>query len=170
MWYTYHVVQQPPPKETAMGRQRIEHRATTTADPATVYALLRDGATWPEWSPIESFELERPGRDEPEGIGAVRLFRAGRVTGHDEIVELVPDRRLSYTHTSNMPIRDYRADVDLTPVEGGTEIRWVAAFAPKIPGTGRLLRRGLDGFVAALTRGLAERAAADAAGRRRSAA
>src|SRR3954467_13935855 len=62
-----------------MGRQRIEHRATTTADPATVYALLRDGASWPDWSPIDSFELERPGADEPEGVGAVRLFRGGRV-------------------------------------------------------------------------------------------
>src|SRR3954467_7719932 len=100
-----------------MGRQRIEHRATTTADPATVYALLRDGAGWPSWSPIDSFELERPGPDEPEGVGAVRLFRAGRVVGHDTIAELVPDLRLSYTHESNLPVRDYRGDVDLTPVD-----------------------------------------------------
>jgi hypothetical protein len=134
-----------------MAHQRIEHRATTTADPATVYALLRDGATWPEWSPIESFELEKPGADEPEGIGAVRLFKQGRVTGHDTIAGLVPDRRFAYTHVSNLPIREYRGEVDLEPVAGGTEIRWVSQFAPKIPGTGGLLRRGLDGFVAKLT-------------------
>jgi hypothetical protein len=142
-----------------MGRQRIEHRATTTADPATVYALLRDGAGWPTWSPIESFELERPGADEPEGLGAVRLFRSGRVTGRDEIVELIPDRRFSYRHTSNLPIRNYRADVDLEPVSDGTAIRWVSAFDSKVPGTGRLMRRALDGFVARLTHGLADRAA-----------
>ena len=81
-----------------MGRQRIERHATTTADPATVYALLRDGAGWPAWTPIESAEIERPGAEEPEGIGAVRLYRSGRVTGRDEIVELVPDRRFAYTH------------------------------------------------------------------------
>jgi polyketide cyclase/dehydrase/lipid transport protein len=148
-----------------MGRQRIEHHATTTADPATVYALLRDGATWPTWSPIESFELERPGADEPEGVGAVRLFRSGRVTGHDEIVELVPERRFSYAHSSNLPIRNYRGDVDIEPVAGGTTIRWVSAFDAKFPGTGWLLRRALDGFIAKLTDGLAQRAAAEAGAR-----
>src|SRR5690349_25077784 len=100
-WYMYQTVHQVFEGAAAMGRQRIEHHATTTADPATVYALLRDGATWPTWSPIESFELERPGSDEAEGVGAVRLFRSGRVIGHDEIVELVRDRRLSYAHWSN---------------------------------------------------------------------
>ena len=152
-----------------MGRQRIEHHATTTADPATVYALLRDGAGWPTWSPIESFELERAGTHEPEGLGAVRLFRSGRVTGHDEIVELIPDRRFSYTHTSNLPIRNYRADVDLEPIAYGTAIRWVSAFDPKLPGTGWLMRRALDGFIAKLTDGLAEHATAVADARRNAA-
>ena len=121
-----------------MGRQHIEHHATTSADPATVYALLRDGASWPSWSPIDAFELERHGESEPEGVGAVRVLRSGRVTGRDTIVELVPDRRLSYTHTSSLPVRDYRGDIDLTPVAGGTEIHWATSFEPKYPGTGGL--------------------------------
>jgi hypothetical protein len=149
-----------------MARQHIEHRATTTADPATVYALLRDGAGWPTWSPIESFELERPGAVEPEGLGAVRLFRSGRVTGHDTIVELAPDRRFSYTHTSNLPIRDYRADVDLQPTEEGTAIRWRSSFVAKVPGTGWLLRRALDRFIGEMTDGLAAHATAMADARR----
>ena len=143
-----------------MSRQTIQHRATTSAPPAAVYALLRDGASWPVWGPLDSFELERPGADEPEGLGAVRVFRSGRVTGRDTIAELVPERRFAYTHVSNLPIRDYRADVDLEPAAGGgTAITWTSRFAPKIPGTGRLLRRGLDGFVAQLAGGLAEHAA-----------
>ncbi len=142
-----------------MSRQRIEHTATTTADPATVYALLRNGATWPVWGPLDSFELERPGEQEPEGLGAVRIVRSGRVTGRDTIAELVQDRRLSYTHVSSLPIKNYRADIDLTPAGGGTEIRWVSEFDPKFPGTGALLRRGLDGFVSKLVHGLADHAA-----------
>ena len=141
-----------------MGRQRIEHRATTTADPATVYALLRDGAGWPDWAPIDSCELELPGRDEPEGLGAVRRLRSGRVTGHDEIVELIPDRRFSYTNRSSLPVRNYRGDVDLEPVAGGTTIRWVSTFDPKVSGTGWLMRRALDDFVQKLAHGLARRA------------
>ena len=143
-----------------MSRQRIEHRAVTSADPATVYALLREGATWPDWGPIDSVELETPAAGDPEGVGAVRVLRSGRVTGRDTIAELVPDRRFSYTHASSLPVRNYRGDVDLTPVDGGTEIRWVSAFDPKYPGTGRLVRRGLDGFIAKLVNGLAEHATA----------
>ena len=141
-----------------MARQRIEHRATTTAAPATVYALLRDGATWPTWSSIESFELERPGAEEREGVGAVRVFRGGRVTGRDTIAELVPDRRFAYTHESNLPVRAYRGEIELEPTSSGTAIKSVSTFEPKIPGTGWLMRRALDGFVAGLTTGLAEHA------------
>ena len=143
----------------------IQHTANTTAGPATVYALLRDGATWPTWSSLETFALERPGKDEPEGVGAVRVFTSGRVTGRDTIAELVPERRFAYTHESNLPIRDYRADVELERTADGTRITWTSRFNPKIPGTGRLLRRGLDGFVAGLVNGLAERATADASRR-----
>jgi hypothetical protein len=139
-----------------MARLRIEHISLTEAEPAAVYALLRDGTTWPSWSPIDSFELESEGRGEPEGLGAVRVFRAGRVTGRDTIVELVPERRFSYTHASNLPVRNYRADVDLERAADGTRIRWVSSFDPKYPGTGWLVRRGLDRFIGDLTRGLAE--------------
>ena len=142
-----------------MGRQRIEHTATTPAAPATVYALLREGATWPSWSPIESVELERQGDTEPEGVGAVRLLRTRKVTGRDTIAELVPDRRFAYTHASSLPVKDYRGQFDLEPNGNGTSILWVSTLAPKIPGTGPLLRRGLGKFIADMTTGLAQRAA-----------
>ena len=69
-----------------MPSQDIRVSATTPASPETVYALLRDGASWPEWSPLGSFELERPAGDEPEGVGAIRIFRTGRVTSREQIV------------------------------------------------------------------------------------
>ena len=88
------------------------------------------------------------------------MFRSGRVTGRDEIVELVADRRFSYTHTSNLPVRDYRAVVDLEPTPDGTAIRWVSTFDGRFPGAGPLMRRALDRFVAGLAHGLADHAAA----------
>ena len=107
---------------------------------------------------------------EPEGVGAVRVLRSRRVTGRGTIVGLVPDRRLSYTHTSSLPVRGYRGDIDLTPVAGGTEIRWATSFDPKYPGTGGLLRRALDGFIGECTNGLAARATELAGGAQRDAA
>ena len=133
--------------------QRIEHTATTTADPAAVYGLLIDGASWPSWSPIESVQLEGDGAD--GHVGTVRVLRSGKVTGRDTIAELVPDRRFAYTHESSLPVKDYRGEIDLTPIDGGTSIRWVSTFAPKYPGTGRLVKRGLGKFIAEMTDGLA---------------
>ena len=39
---------------------------------------------------------------------------------------------------SGVPVRDYRADIDIAPEGAGTMIRWRATFTPKIPGTGAL--------------------------------
>ncbi len=54
----------------------------------------------------------------------------------EEIVERVPERRLSYMLLSGLAIRDYRADVDLRPTADGTEIRWHTTFRSKLPGVG----------------------------------
>ena len=141
--------------------QRIEHTVTTTADPAAVYALLLDGASWPSWSPIDSVELEGDGID--GHVGTVRVLRSGKVVGRDTIAELVPDRRFAYTHESSLPVKDYRGEIDLQPADGGTSIRWVSTFRPKVPGTGPLVKRGLGKFIASMTEGLAQGAARSAA-------
>lgn len=144
-----------------MGVQRIDVSASTTAPAAAVYALLRDGASWPGWSPIGSFELESPGEQGGESLGAVRVFRSGRITGRERIVELVPDRRLSYVLLSGLAIKDYRADVDLTEGPGGTAIRWRSSFRAKVPGMGGIYRRTLTTFIQRSADGLA-RASAEA--------
>jgi hypothetical protein len=144
-------------------RFQIEVTEQTTADPATVYALLRDGSTWPEWSTtIDSFTLEKEGDGEPEGVGAVRIFRRGRVVGRDEILAFTPDSAFSYAHIKGLPVRGYRGDVELRQKDGRTEIRWRVAFSPLIPGTGRLMHRVLTRFVAKSVRGLATYSAAKA--------
>jgi len=142
-----------------VGSQTIDRTATTTADVDVVYALLRDGATWPEWTPIDSFELERAAPDEPQGVGAIRVFRTGRYTMREEIVELVPARRFSYTLLSGLPVRDYRADIDLEPTEEGTLIRWHTSFVSKLPGMGWLIRRRLAVITERFVQGLAAHAA-----------
>ena len=58
-----------------------------------------------------------------------------------------------------MPVRDYRADVDLIPDGAGTQIRWRSSFAPKIPGTGPLVRALMAGIVGGFARRLAVAAA-----------
>jgi len=139
-----------------MALQHIDAQATTAAAPEAVYALLRDGASWPDWSPLGSFELVTPGDDGGESVGAVRLFRTGRVRSQERIVELIPDRRLSYVLEDGLPLRDYRADIDLEPVADGTRIRWQSSFHGQRPGAGPLYRWQLSKFIQRTVDGLAE--------------
>ena len=127
----------------AMAEQVIDHTATTRADPLTVYALLADGSTWPEWSPIGAFELLDPGDGSPEGLGAVRLFTTGRHRSRERVVACRPPESFSYVLEAGLAVRDYRAVVTLTPVDGGTSINWRSTFRAKVPGTGPLYRRQL---------------------------
>lgn len=60
----------------------------------------------------------------------------------ERIVERVPDRRVSYVLLSGLTVRDYRADVDLSPRGSGTSVRWHTTCTAR-PGTGWLYRRAL---------------------------
>ena len=146
-----------------MAQQVIDMTVTTGADPAFVYALLADGATWPEWSPLGSFELIAPGDGTPEGLGAVRLFTTGRHKSRERVVTCQPGKVFAYELEAGLPLRDYRAVVRLTSTPEGTAINWRSTFRPKVPGTGWLYRRELGKFIGRTVEGLA--AAADRARR-----
>jgi Polyketide cyclase / dehydrase and lipid transport len=146
-----------------MAQQVIDVTVRTGADPASVYALLADGATWPEWSPLDSFELIAPGDGAPEGLGAVRLFTTGRHKSRERVVTCQPGEVFAYELQAGLPLRDYRAVVRLTSTPEGTAINWRSTFRPKVPGTGWLYRRELGKFIRRTVEGLA--AAADRARR-----
>jgi len=136
--------------------QQIDVSAHTTAPADAVYRLLADGSTWPTCSPIESFTLQDPGDSQPEGLGALRTFHTGRITSRERVVERVPGRRLSYIQLAGLPLRGYRANVDLEPAAGGgTDIHWRSSFTAKVPGTGWLYRRALSRFIQRCVDGLA---------------
>ena len=144
-----------------MFEQTISKRAWTTASASEVYALLRDGATWPVWSPLESFKREQEGPDGGESLGAIRVFTTGRATSREEIVVLDADTTFGYALLSGLPRSGYRALVDLEQRAGGTEIHWHSTFRAKFPGTGGIFRRFLGGFIQKCVDGLAAYATAD---------
>jgi Polyketide cyclase / dehydrase and lipid transport len=140
-----------------MPQQEIDETVMTTADPGSVYALLADGSTWPEWSPIDSFELIAPGDGTPEGLDAVRLFTTGRHKSRERVVTCRPGVAFAYELEKGLPLRDYRAVITLTPAPGGgTFINWRSTFRPKVPGTGGIYRRELGKFIKKMVEGLAE--------------
>jgi len=131
--------------------------ATSSAAPDAVFALLADATVWKDWAgPLirDSF-WEREGTPPPGGVGAIKRLGAKPVYSREETVEYDPPKRYSYTILSGQPVRSYRADVDLTPVDGGTHIRWAGRFEPKIPGTGPFMRWYLGRIIAGFTKRLA---------------
>ena len=145
-----------------MARQEIDIRTTTAASAEQLWRLLDDSSTWPSWTPIDSFVLIRPG--DGDGPGEIREFMTGRYTVREEIVERRRERRLSYILLSGLPLRDYRAEIDLTPHPDGTEIRWHTVFRAQVPGMGGLYRRGLAKVTRRFVDGLAQHAAAGQVG------
>jgi hypothetical protein len=143
-----------------MKRRNIQVVEHTDAPPEVVFGLLADGTTWPAWSPIETFELERPGDPPSEGPGAIRVFRRGRTTGRDQLLAVEPVRRLQYESLSGLPVRDYVGEVTLErSPSGGTTIDWHSSFCTTSPpGTGWLVERGIARFLGQCVRGLAAHA------------
>jgi uncharacterized protein YndB with AHSA1/START domain len=133
----------------------IEHELTAKAPPKTVFALLADGSTWPSWSPLGSFELVHPGDGDPEGVGAIRIFRTGRTESREKVVMVRPNERFSYELISGLAVRDYRATVVLRESGDGTVITWRSTFRPKVPGTGWIYQRQLGRFIGLTVNGLA---------------
>ncbi|MFA5883675.1 MAG: SRPBCC family protein [Acidimicrobiia bacterium] len=143
-----------------MADQHIDVHTTSAAPPERVWPLLADATTWPSWSPFDRAEIEQPGNDAPQGVGAVRRFARDRVRTLERIVAFEPPRHVAYVLLSGLPLRDYRDDVTLTPTgTGGTDIHWQSRYRLKIPFTGRMVQKQLGGFIAELARDLARVAA-----------
>lgn len=140
----------------------IAASAHSQATAAEVFALLKDGTTWPRWSMFSAFALERAGADDPLGVGAIRVFVSRSRRTREEVVDIVEGRRLSYVLCSGMPFRDYRADVRLEPkTSGGTAISWRAHFEVQYPGSRWFWKPVMRRVLASTARRLAQ-AATDA--------
>jgi uncharacterized protein YndB with AHSA1/START domain len=117
----------------------IDVHVYAAAPVEAVWRWLADARSWSTWTRFSYAELEREGVPAPDGVGAIRSFGTGKVVSREEILEFDPPHHLAYTLLSGMPVRDYRADVTLTPDGDGTLITWHSTFEPKYPATGAAL-------------------------------
>jgi len=131
--------------------------ATSTASPDALFAILADATSWREWAGwfVRESSWEREGTPPPGGIGSIRKVGAKPVYGREETVAYDPPKHFAYRILSGQPVKSYRADVELTPTDGGTHIRWSGKFEPSIPGTGPFMRWYFGRLVAGFSRRLA---------------
>jgi uncharacterized protein YndB with AHSA1/START domain len=151
MRYMFHLVQQR--SSQPLG---VEAEGTARAPAETVWHLVSDATTYPQWGPWSDGGFNRPGDPSHDGAGAVRWFRYGRTKTVEEVLAAEAGKRLSYTVIGGIPVRNYLAEVTLTPVPGGTHIRWSARWDRTIGG--RFVHRALSRFYPEMMQGLIQAA------------
>lgn len=96
----------------------------------------------------ESLRCPGGGDASPGGPGAVYWLRSSRRYGLrrpvsvEKILDAEEGRRLVYAVIGGIPVRNYRAEITLAPVAGGTRIRWAASWDRTL--AGRLVQRSLQ--------------------------
>jgi uncharacterized protein YndB with AHSA1/START domain len=139
--------------------QVVHVQRTSTASPDRLFELVADTEGYPAWSSFDSGRLEREGSPDRNGLGAIRNFRRGRVTGREEVVAYEPPHHYAYTVLSGVAVRDYRGDVTIAPTgDGGSAITWHSEFRAKRPGSAWISKRVLSKFVRELVEQLVREA------------
>jgi uncharacterized protein YndB with AHSA1/START domain len=133
-----------------MGQLQVEAESIARATPEAIWELISDANRYPQWGPWSAAGYQREGDTSPRGPGAVQWLRSSRraygrhVTSIERIIEADEGRRLVYTVIGGIPVRNYRAEVTLTPTADGTRIRWAATWDTTLQG--RIVHRGLSKF------------------------
>jgi len=136
--------------------QSFELHAVLPATPERVWEVFTDHAGYTKWAGVKEVVLRQQGDPPPNGLGAIRVMRAGGIAVEEEITAFDPPKRMEYRLVSGIPVKDYVADVVLEPRDGQTQLTWKVRFNAKIPGTGwlfeRLIKRGLGDTLTALAK------------------
>lgn len=136
--------------------QAFELVARIPAPPEKVFAVLADHRGLADWSGAREVVLRQEGDPPPNGLGAIRVVRGAGLAIEEEITSFDPPKRIRYRIAGGLPIRGHEAEIQLTPLEGESELRWQVRFRALVPGTGALIkilmRRGLTDVLARLAR------------------
>jgi hypothetical protein len=128
-------------QEATMDRLTVEAQAETTATPQTVWALVKDANTYSDWGPWSASGDKNPGERPSGDVGTVRWLGYQRTTTVEQVTDVEPGRRMAYTVLRGIPVRNYHAQVTLTPTATGTHIEWVAEWDRTL--AGRIVHRKL---------------------------
>ena len=117
-----------------MARLQVEAEGLAQAAPETVWELVADADSYQRWGPWSASGDDSPGDHSADGAGVIRWMRYGRTTTVERVVESIPARRLAYTVVKGIPVRNYRAEVTLSPEGAGTRVRWSASWDRTLSG------------------------------------
>lgn len=130
------------------------------ADPMTVWEVFADHENMHKWAGIDKSVRRRPGRPDPNGVGAVRTLHAHPpIPMMEERVTLFePGKRMEYDVIKGAPGRNAHGVITLEPASTGrTRVTWRVTMDPIVPGTGFLIEEFLTPLIRQGLRNLKER-------------
>lgn len=108
---------------------RVERRAVLKATPEAIYDQINDLAAWQAWSPWAEKDPAAKGTFGPatSGTGAWFAWDGNKNIGKGTmtIIEAARPRHVAMRLDFEKPFKGTnRADFDMQPVDGGTEVTW----------------------------------------------
>lgn len=137
----------------------IHAETTIAATIQRVWERFVDHAGAAEWLSLASSKLTRPGAPDPNGVGAVRAYRRGRLLLVEEVTRFDAPRALDYRLLSGLPwVKHHLGQCRLAEQDGGVRLTWDVdlTFAPASPTwlvtplVARDLRKSLEAGLARL--------------------
>lgn len=108
-----------------------------------VWERFSDHEGYTAFKGVGEATLLAPGKRERNGVGAVRRIRFLGVLFVEDITAFEPPGVLEYrVRECSLPVRHRQGRVELSPREGGTEIRWWSRFEVPLPVMGGILGKG----------------------------
>lgn len=122
--------------------ERIVVRRVIPAPIEAVFDRLTDHARYKEFKGIDQSVLQKEGTTEKNGLGAVRLIKAGFSKFTEEVVEFERPYRMGYQITkTNLPSMRHHGGLlrFSTTAEGHTQVEWTSDIEFTLPWLGGLM-------------------------------
>ena len=117
---------------------RIDLDKTLAASIDEVFELLSDHAGYTRFRGFTTAELLHEGKDERNGVGALRKLVASGLRFEEEITAFERPTRMDYViRKVNIPLEHEGGSIRLEPAGDGTRVRWTSSFTTPIPVLGR---------------------------------
>ncbi len=140
----------------------VERTATVNAKPEKVFPYLEDPKKTQEWSPWEKKDpdIKKTFSGAPKGVGAVYAWEGNKEVGSGvaTITAVEPDKSVTMELRFISPMEGRSvAKYELTPVDGGTAVRWTIDGPNSFPSKVMCLFMDMDKMIGGeFEKGLAE--------------
>jgi mxaD protein len=135
--------------------QKVDQKITIQADPAKVWAVVKDFGSIQSWHPAVARAVVE-GQERTITLKKGGEFKEGLDATDDAGMEI--DYRLSGDAGEALPVSSYSAAIKIAPKDGGSEVTWEGRFyradTGNEPAEGKDDAAAVDGMSAFLKEGL----------------